>query len=105
MMARVCDALPLISFYWPMVSVQDYGHTAPLHQCRAGLTNTLKHVRGGMTVPPQLAPYVVEMATAVARIIAATERVVGDFKQHHTGILFVVPVSKVFGLEKTEEWD
>jgi trimethylamine--corrinoid protein Co-methyltransferase len=66
MMARVCDALPLIGFYWPMVSAQDYGVTAPLHQCHAGLTNTLKHVRGGMTVPPQLAPYVVEMATAVA---------------------------------------
>jgi len=65
-MARVCDALPLISFYWPMVSAQDYGLTAPLHQCHAGLTNTLKHVRGGMTVPPQLAPYVVEMATVVA---------------------------------------
>jgi trimethylamine--corrinoid protein Co-methyltransferase len=66
MMARVCDALPLISFYWPMVSAQDYGRTAPLHQCHAGLTNTLKHVRGGMTVPPELAPYVVEMATVVA---------------------------------------
>jgi trimethylamine--corrinoid protein Co-methyltransferase len=65
MMARVCDALPMISFYWPMVSAQDYGRTAPLHQCHAGLTNTLKHVRGGMTVPPELAPYVVEMATAV----------------------------------------
>jgi trimethylamine--corrinoid protein Co-methyltransferase len=66
MMARVCDALPLISFYWPMVSAQDYGRTAPLHQCHAGLTNTLKHVRGGMTVPPQLAAYAVEMAMAVA---------------------------------------
>ncbi|NIV38277.1 MAG: hypothetical protein GWN58_55320, partial [Anaerolineae bacterium] len=66
MMARVCDALPMIGFFWPLVSAQDYGLTAPLHQCHAGLTNTLKHVRGGMTVPPQLAPYVVEMATAVA---------------------------------------
>ncbi len=66
LMAWVCDALPLISFYWPLVSAQDYGLTAPLHQCHAGLTNTLKHVRGGMTVPPQLAPYVVEMATVVA---------------------------------------
>ncbi|MCP4684879.1 MAG: hypothetical protein GY867_05450, partial [bacterium] len=65
LMARVCNALPMISFFWPMVSAQDYGPTAPLHQCHAGLTNTLKHVRGGMTVPPQLAPYVVEMATAV----------------------------------------
>ncbi len=66
MMARVCDALPMLSFFWPPVSAQDYGATAPLHQCHAGLTNTLKHVRGGMTVPPQLAPYVVEMATVVA---------------------------------------
>ncbi len=66
LMARVCDALPLVSFFWPPVSAQDYGLTAPLHQCHAGLTNTLKHVRGGMTVPPQLAPYVVEMAMAIA---------------------------------------
>jgi trimethylamine--corrinoid protein Co-methyltransferase len=65
-MARVCDALPLISFFWPLVSAQDYGRTAPLHECHAGLTNTLKHVRGGTTVFPQLAPYVVEMATVVA---------------------------------------
>ena len=66
MMARVSDALPLIGFFWPPVSAQDYGLTAPLHQCHAGLTNTLKHVRGGMTVYPELAPYVVEMATTVA---------------------------------------
>lgn len=65
-MAQVCDGLPLVSFFWPLVSAQDKGLTAPLHQCHASLTNTLKHVRGGMTVPPQLAPYVVEMATVVA---------------------------------------
>jgi trimethylamine--corrinoid protein Co-methyltransferase len=66
MMARVCDALPLISFFWPMVSAQDFGKTASLHECHAGLTNTLKHVRGGTTVHPQLASYIVEMATVVA---------------------------------------
>jgi trimethylamine--corrinoid protein Co-methyltransferase len=66
LMARVCDALPLVSFYWPMVSAKDYERTAPLHECHAGLTNTLKHVRGGTTVNPRLAPYVVDMATAVA---------------------------------------
>jgi trimethylamine--corrinoid protein Co-methyltransferase len=65
-MARVCDALPLISFFWPLVSAQDYGLTAPLHECHAGLTNTLKHVRGGTTVAPSLAKYIVEMATVVA---------------------------------------
>jgi trimethylamine--corrinoid protein Co-methyltransferase len=65
-MARVCDALPLISFFWPLVSAQDHGLTAPLHECHAGLTNTLKHVRGGTTVFRQLAQYIVEMATVVA---------------------------------------
>ena len=66
MMARVSDALPLISFFWPMISAQDHGKTAPLHECHAGLSNTLKHVRGGTTVHPRLAPYLVEMATVVA---------------------------------------
>jgi len=56
----------LVGFFWPPLSAQDYGITAPLHQCHAGLTNTLKHVRGGMTVHPPLAEYVVEMVTVVA---------------------------------------
>ena len=66
MMARVCDALPLVSFFWPMVSSKEYGRTAPLHNCHAALTNTLKHVRGATTVHPRLAPYIVEMASVVA---------------------------------------
>jgi len=66
LMARVSDALPMLGFFWPMVSAQDYGRTAPLHECHAGLTNTLKHVRGGTTTYAQLAPYIVEMATVVA---------------------------------------
>jgi trimethylamine--corrinoid protein Co-methyltransferase len=66
LMARVCDALPMVSFYWPMVSAKDYGRTAPLHECHAGLCNTLKHVRGGTTMHPQIAKYVIEMATIVA---------------------------------------
>jgi trimethylamine--corrinoid protein Co-methyltransferase len=65
-MARISDALPLVSFFWPLVSAQDHGLTAPLHECHAGLTNTLKHVRGGTTVAPELASYLVEMATVVA---------------------------------------
>jgi trimethylamine---corrinoid protein Co-methyltransferase len=65
-MARVCDALPLISFVWSMVTSQDHGRTAPLHDCHAMLTNTLKHVRGATTVFPQLAPHIVEMATVVS---------------------------------------
>jgi trimethylamine--corrinoid protein Co-methyltransferase len=65
-MARICDALPLIGFFWPLVSAQDHGLTAPLHECHAGLTNTLKHVRGATTVFPELARYLVEMATVVS---------------------------------------
>jgi trimethylamine--corrinoid protein Co-methyltransferase len=66
MMARVSDALPMVSFFWPLISAQDYGKAAPLHECHAGLTNTLKHVRGGTTVHPKLASSIVEMATVVA---------------------------------------
>ena len=65
-MARISDALPLIGFFWPLVSAQDHGLTAPLHECHAGLINTLKHVRGGTTVFPELARYLVEMATVVS---------------------------------------
>lgn len=65
-MAQVCDSLPLVSYFWPLVSAQDYGIAAPVHECHAGLTNTLKHVRGGTTVHPQLARYIVEMAAVVA---------------------------------------
>ena len=36
----------------------------------------------------------------VDRIISATEHVVGDLAQHHTGLLFVVRVSRVLGLQK-----
>ena len=37
-MARICDALPLLSFFWPPVSAQDHLRTAPLHECHAGLS-------------------------------------------------------------------
>ena len=66
LMARVVDALPAISFFWPPVSAQDHARTAPLHECHAGLANTLKHVRGATTLHPRLAGRVVEMATVVA---------------------------------------
>ena len=66
MMARVSDALSPVSFFWPMVSAQDFGKAAPLHECHAGLTNTLKHVRGGTTIHPKLAPAIVDLATVVS---------------------------------------
>jgi nitrogen regulatory protein PII len=42
---------------------------------------------------------VVEDEATLERVIAATERVIGDFTRHHTGLLFVVPVTRVLGLE------
>ena len=43
MMARVADYLSSISFYWPMVSAQDYGRLGPLHRLEASFNNTSKH--------------------------------------------------------------
>ena len=45
---------------------------------------------------------VIEDDTTLERVIAATEQIVGDFSRHHTGLLFVVPVSRVLGLEKQD---
>ena len=43
---------------------------------------------------------VIEDEATLERVIAATERVIGDFTRHHTGLLFVVPVTRVLGLER-----
>ena len=45
---------------------------------------------------------VIEDEATLERIIAATEQVIGDLSRHHTGLLFVVPVSRVLGLEKRD---
>jgi len=65
-MARVADALSSISFYWPMVSAQDYGHTAPLHEIEASFRNTSKHVQTVTSVDETLANYAIRMAEIVA---------------------------------------
>lgn len=38
----------------------------------------------------------------IDRILAATQRVVGDLRDHETGILLVLPIIKAYGLEKRE---
>ena len=65
-MARVADALSSISFYWPMVSAQDYGHTAPLHEMEASFRNTSKHIQTVTSVDDNLAKYAIRMAEIVA---------------------------------------
>jgi trimethylamine--corrinoid protein Co-methyltransferase len=66
MMARVADYLPSIGFYWPMVSAQDFGRTAPLHELEAAWDNTVKHVQSETIMGEREAEYAVEMATVIA---------------------------------------
>jgi trimethylamine--corrinoid protein Co-methyltransferase len=66
LMARVCDYLSSVSFYWPMVSAQDYGRLAPLHELDAAFGNTVKHVQSETVMGQGPARYAVRMAEAVA---------------------------------------
>ncbi len=43
---------------------------------------------------------VIEDETVLKRVVEATERVVGDFNEPHTGILFAMPVAFGRGLRK-----
>lgn len=65
-MARVADALCSIAFYWPMVSAQDYGPTASLHEIEASFNNTVKHVQTVTAVDETLARYAIQMAEIIA---------------------------------------
>ncbi|MBC8334507.1 MAG: trimethylamine methyltransferase family protein [Anaerolineales bacterium] len=65
-MARVADALSSIGFYWPMVSAQDYGLTAPLHEIEASFKNTVKHVQTVTSVNETLANYAIRMAEIIS---------------------------------------
>jgi trimethylamine--corrinoid protein Co-methyltransferase len=65
-MARICDWLPSIGFYWPMVSAQDHGRTAPLHELDASFANTVKHVQSETVMGAREARYAVEMTTVIA---------------------------------------
>jgi len=68
-MARVSDYLSSIAFYWPMVSAQDYGRLAPLHELDASYNNMVKHVQTETAMGCELAEYAVE----IARVIAGNE--------------------------------
>jgi trimethylamine--corrinoid protein Co-methyltransferase len=65
-MARVCDFLSSVSFYWPMVSAQDFGRLAPLHELDAAFCNTVKHVQSETVMGEVPAQYAVRMAEAIA---------------------------------------
>ena len=66
MMAHVADYLSSIGFYWPMVSAQDHGRTAPLHELDTSWNNTVKHIQSETLMGEVPARYAVEMATVIA---------------------------------------
>lgn len=65
-MARVCDYLSSMGFIWPIVSAQDHGATAPLHEMDACWNSTIKHVQSETIMGDASCRYAVEMATVVA---------------------------------------
>jgi trimethylamine--corrinoid protein Co-methyltransferase len=65
-MARVADYLSSIAFYWPMVSAQDCGWTAPLHELDTSFNNTAKHVQSETVMGERMAQYAVRMAEVIA---------------------------------------
>jgi trimethylamine--corrinoid protein Co-methyltransferase len=65
-MAHVVDYLSSMAFYWPMVSAQDFGRTAPLHELDASWNNTAKHVQSETLMGEEPARYAIEMATVLA---------------------------------------
>ena len=66
MMARVSDNLSSISFYWPIVSAQDYGDVASLHELEASFNNTVKHIQSATIIGEKMARFSLRMAEAVA---------------------------------------
>jgi trimethylamine--corrinoid protein Co-methyltransferase len=66
MMARVSDYLTSVAFYWPMVSAQDCGRSAPLHELEASFANTVKHVQTETVMGEKAARYAVQMAEVIA---------------------------------------
>jgi trimethylamine--corrinoid protein Co-methyltransferase len=66
MMAHVSDYLSSISFYWPIVSAQDYGQFAPLHELDASFNNTIKHIQSATIIGKKIARYSLGMAEVIA---------------------------------------
>jgi trimethylamine--corrinoid protein Co-methyltransferase len=65
-MAQVSDYLSSVAFYWPMVSAQDHGWTASLHELDASFNNTVKHVQTETVMGEKPARYAVRMAEVIA---------------------------------------
>ncbi len=89
-MARVADFLSSIAFYWPMVSAQDYGKLAPLHELDAAFNNTCKHVQTETVMGAGLARYAVE----IAQVIAGSEELLRSQPPLSSLICTIAPLSQ-----------
>ncbi len=65
MMARIGNYLSSISFSWTMVSAQDCGVNAPLHELDAIWKNSIKHAQSVTMMGENQCRYGVEMATVL----------------------------------------
>ncbi|MFN2188081.1 MAG: trimethylamine methyltransferase family protein [Candidatus Promineifilaceae bacterium] len=66
MMARVSDYLPSVSYFWPMVSAQDFGRLSPLHELDASFNNTTKHVQSATIIGEKIAHYSLLLGEVIA---------------------------------------
>jgi trimethylamine--corrinoid protein Co-methyltransferase len=65
-MAHIADYLSSVAYYWPMVSAQDFGVAAPLHEMDASWNHTVKHVQSETIMGEVPARYAVEMGTVIS---------------------------------------
>ena len=77
--------------------------------CLFAITNPDVHPKDGMSgfiFPTDTKGFsVVEDQAKVEAIAQATQAIIGELDREHTGLLFVVPVSQVFGLHKKRASD
>jgi trimethylamine--corrinoid protein Co-methyltransferase len=66
MMAKIGDYLSSVSFMWTMVSAQDCGPAAPLHELEICWKNTTKHVQSVTLMGEDLVRYGIEMGTVIS---------------------------------------
>ena len=90
MMAHVADFLSSISFYWPIVSAQDYGHLGPLHELDASYKNTTKHIQSVTIIGEDLS----RAALRMAEVVAGSSEIMRDSPPLSSLVCTIAPLSQ-----------
>ena len=61
---------------------------------------SLRAMLEGQEMPNRVIFSVVDDEVVLEKAIVETERIVGDFHKNHTGIMFVMPVARAWGILK-----